>query len=153
MISIKVKHAGATHEVELSATECPYKRIGALLGVAPARLTIIRAGKKLPRPGDPALAQAIVAGATYLVSGTRAEDALPSTGRRWLGEVAETASDLYARLTWDFCLALLLWLWTLLASLGRASIAFVSSMVVAPDPARPDRRARPAAAQNVAMPQ
>ena len=149
---IHVKHGGAAHEVELSGTECPYKRIGALLGVAPARLTIIRAGKKLPRPGDPALQQAIVAGATYLVSGTRAEDALPSTGRRWLSDATAAASDLYARLTYDFCIAMLLWLWTLLISFGRACIAFVTSMVVAPDPARADRRARPPPAQNIAAP-
>ena len=44
------------------------------------------AGKKLPPSGDPALASHLVDGAMYMCSGTRAEDALPSTSRRLAGE-------------------------------------------------------------------
>jgi len=81
-------------------------------------------------------------GALYLVSGTRAEDALPSTARRWTNDATEAVVSLYARLSWDFFFALWLWLWTLLGSLASASVAFITSMVVAPDPARAQQQRR-----------
>ena len=142
MPEIKIKHAGTTHALDLPHGDCIYTRVGALLDLPPARLTIIRSGKKLPSRGDPALAAAVVPG-VYLVSGTRTEDELPSTARRYFADATEAATALYSRLSWDFFVALLFWLWALLGSLGQASIAFVKSMVVAPDPARVDRRARP----------
>jgi hypothetical protein len=139
MPMIKVKHGGAVHEIELTSTECPYKRIGAVLGLPPSRLTVIRAGKKLPPPNDPALAAAIVPGALYLVSGTASKDELPSTARRWAGDAAIAAQDLYSRLSWDFFVALMLWLWTLLMAFASGSVRFITSMVVAPDPERVGR--------------
>ena len=145
MPEIRVKHGATTHTVDLAPGECPYKRIGALLSLPPTKMTIIRAGKKLPPAGDAALASAILPGALYLVSGTRAEDALPSRPQRWLTDATDTVTDFYSRFTWDFFIALLLWLWQCFVGLGRASISFVTSMVIAPDPERADRHARPAA--------
>lgn len=140
MVDIRIKHAGSTHTLELAHGECPYRRVGALLNIPVERITIIRAGKKLPPPGDPTLPTSLVVGALYLVSGTRNEDMLPTTTQRYVSDASEAASEaatgLYSRLTWDYCIALLFWLLSLLQSLGRASISFVSSMVIAPDPAR-----------------
>lgn len=134
--SIRVKHAGATHTLELGANECIYTKVGALLGLPASRVTIIKAGKKLPPQGDAAaLNAAIVPNAIYLVTGSR--DELPSASQRALSDAKDTALSLYSRLSYDFFVALLFWLWSLVIAFGHASFAFLRSMVVAPDPARP----------------
>ena len=133
-MEIRIKHAGTTHTLELERGACPYRRVGALLGIPAARLTIIRAGRKLPPAGDPALADALVPGALYLVSGS--VDALPSTVQRYASDASNAAVGTWHMLTWDYFVALLIWLWSTMLSLGRASITFVTSMVIAPDPER-----------------
>ena len=143
MPEIRIKHGSTVKTVDIPSAADLYKRIGEALDLPPARMQIIRAGKKLPPAGDPALAEALVPGALYLVSGTRQQDALPSTPRRHLNDAADVATDLYSRLSWDFFTALLLWLWMALISLGRGSVLFFKSMIVAPDPE--PRARRPAA--------
>ena len=132
---IRVKHANATRDVEIQDPGSVYTTVGAALGLPASRVTIIRAGKKLPPQGDAALADAIVPGALYLVTGTRQEDALPSTARRHANDARDAAIDLYTRFTWDFFVALCFWMWAQLLALGRACGAFVVSMVVPPAPA------------------
>lgn len=151
-MEIRVKHAGATHTLQLAPGDCLYRRVSAELNLPTARLTLLRAGKKLPPAGDPALSAAIVPGALYLAMGSR--DELPSTTQRYLGEAKEAAVSLYSRMTYDWFVAMLYCFWSLLISLGRASISFVTSMVIAPDPARPGpRRGGAAPPQHVdAMP-
>jgi hypothetical protein len=105
-----------------------------LLALPPDRIKIIRAGRKLPPVGNPALKAALVSG-TYMVSGTRKEDALPSNAHRWMTEVADTARDIYSQCTWALLSTWLLWLWTLLTAVPRTLLAFVSSAVIAPRPA------------------
>ena len=138
--NIRIKHAGTTHTVELLPSDDPYKKIGTLLGLPPTRLTIIRAGKKLPPYGDPGHADAIVENALYLVSGTRDSEQLPSDTRRLAGDAAEvvstSASELYSRFTFGHFMALLMWLWASFLALCRASVGFVYSMVVPPATSR-----------------
>ena len=136
MPSIRFKHGATTHTVELTPSECPYKKIGKILGIPPTALTIIRAGKKLPPMGDADMPSHIVPGAMYLVTGTRPKDALPSTTRRYVWAATDVVTDFYSRLTWDFFIALLFWLWGLVIGFARACVGFVTSMVVAPDPER-----------------
>ena len=152
-MQIRVKHGSNTHTLDLAAenvVDCLYARIGEALDLPPSRLTIIRAGKKLPAAGDPALASHVAPGVLLLVSTSREE--LPSTSQRYLNEAKDTATSLYSRLNYDFFVALLWWLWGLLGGFARGSVAFVKSMVVAPDPANAGGRRQPVAQAQHMMP-
>ena len=134
---IIIKHAGVQHEISLDPkVDCVYTKISALLGLPKHRIKVIRLGKLLPPPGDPALATAVVSGGVYMVSGTAAHDALPSEPRRRAALALDAIRELLASLTLATLYAWLLWMWTTIIAVPRVAISFVSSMVVAP-PARP----------------
>ena len=141
-ISIKLKHAGVTHELELDPScECPYNRAAALLSLPKDRIKILRLGKLLPPPGSPSLRDALVAGGMYMVTGTSADAQLPSSTRRHFASAVEALSAVYASLTWVFVRSWLIWLLSMLSAAPRVGFRFVSSMVV--PPARPDGGQRP----------
>ena len=141
-ISIKLKHAGVTHELELDPSrECPYNRAAALLSLPKDRIKILRLGKLLPPPGSPSLRDALVAGGMYMVTGTSADAQLPSSTRRHFASAVEALSAIYASLTWVFVRSWLIWLLSMLSAAPRVGFRFVSSMVV--PPARPDGGQQP----------
>ena len=135
---IKVKHAGATHEIGLHPNDCPYEKIAALLNLPKDRIKIIRLGKLLPPRGDHAIQEALVAGGVYMVAGTTQDAQLPSNVRRQARLALEGLSDFFAGITWAVIYAWVIWLWMALTSIPRVAFLFITSMVM--PPTRPPSR-------------
>lgn len=137
-LSLTFKYSGQAHVLTLAAGECPYARVSAIIGVPATRLKIIRSGKVLPPPGAPTLRTSLVNNGVYLVTGSA--DQLPSTSRRWANEVRERALKLYADITYAQLRDVIYYLCGSVLSLARASVSFVTSMVIPPAPANEGTR-------------
>lgn len=136
-IVIKLKHAGATHDLTLNpAHDCPYEKIAALLDLPKERIKIIRLGKLLPPKGDQALSGALIPGGVYLVSGTARDAQLPSDTRRRARQFVTDMSMLFSSITWAAIYAWLVWFLVALMRVPKLAFQFVSSMVVPPAPSQ-----------------
>ena len=140
-IVIKLKHAGATHELRLNPQrDCPYDRVAALLDLPKERIKIIRLGKLLPPKGDQALAEALIPGGVYLVSGTTRDAQLPSDTRRRVMQFVTDLSVFFSSITWAVIYAWLVWFLVALARVPKLAFQFVSSMVVPPATLQPQQQ-------------
>ena len=144
-LTFTIKWRGASHTITLaSRSECPYAKISSQFGLNKEKVKILRAGKTLPPAGAADLPEALVAGATYMVMGTPDGDALPTTTQRYVQDARDFVTSvrdffvgLYAQASWTQFWMLFFYLCSSIVALGRASIAFVTSMVIAPQPAAP----------------
>ena len=139
--TLKLKHAGSSLELSLGAGEDAYARIAAELSLAPSRVKLIRAGKVLPPRDSDELSAALRQPGTLLVLSS---DPLPGAATRLATSAREGTRSAWEALTWEavrfYSVFAVTWLWSMIASGGRAAIAFVSSAVVAPPPRREERR-------------
>ena len=136
-MKVSVKHAGSTFDLELSAGDCPYRRLATRLNVPFDKIKLIRAGKLLPPAGSASLLVALAEEpGTILVSATRAAEHLPGPAGRSMSYLRELWASLTLLTLRETALAIALSVWGWLATGGRMAISFVSSAVVAPPPSR-----------------